>query len=193
MRRSDFVRVLIGCGALALGAVRASAQVQFDTDTNNQGFADEDHDWSITPPTKAKDPPYHAPTPTTLPGGRVIRTSALKTLLDGNSQVVVIDVLNSASGVRDTIPGAVWMPGAGSGKFYRAEQARYEEVLLELTGGDRAKPLVFLCLGSECWLSYNAALRALDAGFTDVIWYRGGSDAWHGASLPMARARKINW
>ena len=42
-------------------------------------------------------------------------------------------------------------------------------------------------------LAVHAALRALEAGFTDVIWYRGGSDAWKGASLPMAPARTVSW
>ena len=104
---------------------------------------------------------------------------------------MVVDVLESRT--RESVPGAAWMSGVGSGTFYGAEKSRYEAALSQLTAGQKGRPLVFLCLSAECWLSYNAALRALEAGFTDVIWYRGGSDAWKGASLPLAPTRAVSW
>ena len=33
-------------------------------------------------------------------------------------------------------------------------------------------------------MSYNAALRAINAGYTNVKWYRGGIEAWKAAGLP---------
>ena len=33
---------------------------------------------------------------------------------------------------------------------------------------------MFYCEGAQCWESYNAALRALDLGYSNVLWYRGG-------------------
>ncbi len=39
-------------------------------------------------------------------------------------------------------------------------------------------------LSRECWVSYNAALRAINAGYTNVLWYRGGIEAWKAAGLP---------
>jgi hypothetical protein len=33
-------------------------------------------------------------------------------------------------------------------------------------------------------MSYNAALRAINAGYTNVLWYRGGIEAWKMAGLP---------
>jgi PQQ-dependent catabolism-associated CXXCW motif protein len=154
-------------------------------------FADEDRDWGIAPISRPKKAPYHAPTPRSIPGGRVIKTLELKALLESDKSVLVIDVLDSKD--RATIPGAYWMYGAGSGEFFAAEKERFSEALKKLSGGDKVRPVVFLCLSSECWLFDNASLHAIEAGHKDVIWYRGGSDAWRGASLPRKTLERTNW
>jgi PQQ-dependent catabolism-associated CXXCW motif protein len=104
---------------------------------------------------------------------------------------VVIDVLESKT--RMTVPGAHWMAGVGSPNFHGAEARRFADALDRLSAGDKTRPLVFLCLSSECWLSYNAALRALEAGYKDVIWFRGGTDAWKGAGLDMKVPAPVSW
>jgi PQQ-dependent catabolism-associated CXXCW motif protein len=102
----------------------------------------------------------------------------------------VVDVLDSKN--RRTVPGAWWMSGAGSAAMYGAEMARFTAALEKLTAGDKTRPVVFLCLSSECWLSYNAALRAIESGYKDVLWYRGGTNAWKGASLELVEP-KVGW
>ena len=154
-------------------------------------YSDEAKDWGIKPTTTPKSSKIHAPTPTTIPGARVIRTADLKALLFQNKKVVVIDVLDSKD--RKSIPGALWMPGPGGPEFYGADKDRFAAALGKATGGDKNRPIVFLCLSSECWLSYNAALRALDAGFKDVIWYRGGTHAWRAAKLEWKTPEKVDW
>ena len=34
-------------------------------------------------------------------------------------------------------------------------------------------------------MSYNASLRAIALGYTNVLWYRGGIEAWKQAGLPV--------
>ena len=59
--------------------------------------------------------------------------------------------------------------------------------LQQVTGGDKAKPMLFYCQNTQCWMSYNAALRAIAMGHTRVFWYRGGIEAWQQAeSLAMS-------
>src|SRR5262249_16667725 len=60
--------------------------------------------------------------------------------------------------------------------------------LLATSVPKRDTPLVFFCHSSKCWLSYNAALRAIGAGYTNVLWYRGGIAAWKAAGLPLVKA-----
>src|SRR5262249_14167344 len=47
-----------------------------------------------------------------------------------------------------------------------------------------------LLLSPECWMSYNGALRAIHAGYTNVLWYRGGIEAWKMAGLPTSQPRQ---
>ncbi len=60
-----------------------------------------------------------------------------------------------------------------------------------MTGGNKNVPLVFYCQNTYCWMSYNAALRAIKMGFTQVLWYRGGIEAWQKAGLP-THGREFN-
>lgn len=167
-------------------------QVQFPVlPTPVPTFSAEDKDWSVEPSTTPKRGSAHAPTPTSIPGARVIKTMELKTLLEINNRVIVVDVLDSSS--RRTVPGAFWMFGAGDGRFYGGEKSRFAAAMAQLTAGDNKCPIVFVCKSSECWLSYNASLYALEAGYTDVIWYRGGSDAWRGANLDLKTPEGISW
>lgn len=151
----------------------------------------EDKDWNIEPTTTVKRAPYHAPTPTAIPGARVIKTMELKALLELAKDLVVIDVLDSRE--RKTVPGALWMSGAGDGQFFGAEISRFATALERITDGNKSRPIVFLCLSSECWLSYNASLHALEAGYKDIIWYRGGTAAWNAAKLKLERPAVANW
>ena len=89
---------------------------------------------------------------------------------------------------------AVWLKGAGRAQsYFDRTQIRLEDKLTELTGNDKSHTVVFFCLGSKCWLSYNASLRAIHAEFTNVYWYRGGLDSWKRAGLPTKWLQKANW
>ena len=56
--------------------------------------------------------------------------------------------------------------------------------LSELAGGNKARAIVFFCLSKTCWLSHNAAVRAVALGY-DVYLYCGGRNAWQAAGLAM--------
>ena len=43
------------------------------------------------------------------------------------------------------------------------------------------------CL-ADCWMSWNAAKRALKIGYSNVAWYRDGTDGWLAAGLPLQEA-----
>ena len=50
--------------------------------------------------------------------------------------------------------------------------------------------MIFFCLSAECWLSHNAALRATALGYANILWYRGGIEAWQQAGLPTERSKR---
>jgi PQQ-dependent catabolism-associated CXXCW motif protein len=185
LNRSLFA-LLVGLFALA-----APAAVPIPTPAQDQTFSYEDKDFGVSSTSTPQGPPFGKPTPTTIPGARVIKTLQLKALLDSEQNVVVIDVLDSKT--RTTVPRAYWMPGAGDSRFFAAEKARFAAALEKLTGGDKTRPVAFICLSSECWESYNACLHAIEAGYTDVLWYRGGTNAWGGANLERKPPERLNW
>lgn len=156
-----------------------------------QGYADEDRDWGVAPVERIRGAPYTAPTPSAIPGAKLISTRELQALLgDGRTPKpggpLLVDV--AAGEGHATLPGAVWIPGAGRGSsFVDILQGQLIELLSKLTGADKARPLVFFCVNSQCWLSYNAGLRAAVAGYSQVYWYRGGIDAWRAAGFPLAK------
>ncbi len=169
--------------ACALAAASGGAHAEAD----EKGYADEDRDWGVAPTHVLRRELYHAPTPRQIPGAQVVRTRELQAMLASAHPPLVIDVLSEEGHV--TLPGALWLSGAGRGaNFVDPVQSVLEPLLKQFSAGDKARPMVFFCASSQCWLSYNAALRAAAAGYRSVYWYRGGIEAWVEAGLPTARA-----
>ena len=55
---------------------------------------------------------------------------------------------------------------------------------LETNAPDRSTRMVFFCHDGTCPMSYNLAQAAISAGYSNVLWYRGGINAWMAAGLP---------
>lgn len=83
---------------------------------------------------------------------------------------------------RFDIPGSIWLPETGYGELSPAA-LRYFESGLARAGG-KSRPLVFYCL-ADCWMSWNAAKRALSLGYMKVFWYSEGTDGWAAAGHPL--------
>jgi PQQ-dependent catabolism-associated CXXCW motif protein len=126
-----------------------------------------------------------SPTPLTIPGARLVTTEQLRTAIQsGRREFLLVDALDAAG--HQTIPGAYSIPLAGTaGNFNDFAQQQVFQKLLSLTSARVGYPIVFFCQGARCWESYNAALRAMRMGFSNVYWYRGGLSAWQQAGLPM--------
>jgi len=152
-------------------------------------FADEDREFGVAPTTEIRKTNVGAPTPTRLAGAKTVTTTELVKLLKSTTPPVLIDVLDENE-QHMTLPTAWWWRAAGN--------YPNDEVAVRLTGlfgallstavPKRDTPIVFFCHSSRCWLSHNAALRAIAAGYTNVLWYRGGIEAWTAAGLPLVKA-----
>ncbi|MEO8243505.1 MAG: rhodanese-like domain-containing protein [bacterium] len=142
-------------------------------------------DFGVAPVQTLRSGQFHAPTPTAVPGAQTVTTEALVTALTGGMQLVVIDVL----GNNYSLPNAYMAPELASpGSFNDRTQQRAGQWLGQITAGNFAAPVVIYCSGPECWLSYNAVLRTVAAGYTNVYWYRGGLEAWQMAGLQLSPA-----
>jgi PQQ-dependent catabolism-associated CXXCW motif protein len=162
--------------------------------TKAQGWSplDEMEDFRVAPRAELRLNDHAAPTPLTIPGARLITTAELQALLAprAKSLPVLVDVMGDGRHLSIHAPGAVWLPGAGRGSSFDDElQTRLAAALQRATGGHSSRTLIFFCANPRCWLSYNAALRAVRLGYSDVRWYRGGVHAWGVAGGNLSETR----
>lgn len=164
-----------------------------ETSLTHSTYGMEGRDWNVARTTEIRTKEYHAHTPISHPLAGTVTTKDLHEQIIGPEPPVLIDVLGGKN--HRSLPGAVWLKGAGLGGDGGAKStdARLGAKLEELTNGDRQQSIVFFCLSAECWLSYNAVIRAVRLGYENVHWYRGGTNAWKKAKLPMVMVRKIRW
>jgi PQQ-dependent catabolism-associated CXXCW motif protein len=138
---------------------------------------------------------YRAPTPTTLSGARVVTTSEAHQLWMDKA-TVFIDVLPQAprpanlpdnvlwrDKPRFDIPGSMWLPDTGYGALAPEVECYFLDGLTRVSGDDKRRTLLFYCQ-RNCWMSWNAAKRALQAGYVNVIWYPEGTEGWSEANYP---------
>lgn len=142
----------------------------------------------VPEPDGYRGEPYNAPVPTTLAGAAVIDAEAALALYDeGAAFIDVYPRVRKPEGLpegtvwneprHDTIPNAIWLWDTGYDRLASAEEARLETGLATATNGDKTAPVVIFCR-ADCWMSWNAAKRAVALGYGQVIWFPGGTDAW---------------
>ncbi len=142
----------------------------------------------------------NAPTPSTLRGAKVVDAAQVSRLLKGGT-AVIIDVSNAprrpdnlAPGApwmpaaHVGIPGALWIPGAGLGLVPVPVERFFRARLVAATGGDFSRAVVIYC-HRRCWLSWNAAKRAISYGYRNVAWFREGIEGWRARGLSTAELK----
>ncbi|MFZ1727137.1 MAG: rhodanese-like domain-containing protein, partial [Albidovulum sp.] len=139
-------------------------------------------DFGVPPASTLRSDQFHAPTPTSVQGAQIVTTAILSQALNAGKPVVIIDVL----GGNYSLPKALMAPAlASGGDFNDRVQQQAAQWLSQITRGDRGQTIVVYCSDPNCWLSYNATLRVVAAGYTNVYWYRGGLQAWQMAGLQL--------
>jgi PQQ-dependent catabolism-associated CXXCW motif protein len=142
---------------------------------------------------------YRSPVPVTLAGARVLTTAEAEQIWRDKAGAF-IDVLprapkpaNLPAGTvwrdkpRPDIPGSIWLPDTGYGRLAASTEDYLRRGLARAAHGNEATLLVIYCQ-ENCWMSWNAAKRALSYGYRNVAWFPDGTDGWERASLPLANA-----
>ena len=151
---------------------------------------------TIPEPTEYRMDTYRAPVPASIAGGTVVGPKAAYALWqDGGA--AFIDVMpqapkpqNLPEGTiwrekpRESIPGAIWLANVGYGAIANVTQTYFRKGLQNATNGDRNYPVVMFCL-ADCWMSWNAAKRAIEWGYSEVYWMPEGTDGWAALSYPL--------
>ena len=139
---------------------------------------------------------YRAPVPETLNGAKVVTTEEAEALWRGK-KAVFLDVMPHTpkpadlpegtiwkDKVRKDIPGSIWLANVGYGAISDETASYFRHGLTAHAGTDKSRTVLFYCM-TDCWMSWNAAKRAIEWGYNSVIWYPLGSDGWESAKLPL--------
>ncbi len=119
--------------------------------------------------------PYNGPTPTAIPGAQLARTEDVARIVGSQGRWLLV----GTRGTEQTIPNAVIVTDAGrDGSLTDGFQGLIGDWLTEQTAGDRSMTVIFFGTGPLDRSAYNAALRAGKLGYTNIMWYRGGMEAW---------------
>jgi len=154
----------------------------------------------VPEPADYREEPYRGPVPETLSGGSVVSTEQAHALWQAGD-TAFIDVLPRAPKPKNlpegtiwrdkkrlSIPDSLWLPNVGYGRIAEPTADYFRAGLEKATGGDTAHPVLFFCL-DECWMSWNAAKRALEYGYETVYWYPEGTDGWTFEDFPVVEIK----
>lgn len=145
---------------------------------------------------------YRGMVPTSLKGAKVVEAREAEDLYKkGNA--IFIDVMPYTpkppnlpktmiwrEKIHKNIKGSFWLANVGYGAL-PPEMDRYFKLNLKrLTKGDHSQPLLFYCQ-EKCWMSWNAAKRALEYGYHSVYWFPDGTDGWVKIGRDIIKAKPI--
>lgn len=132
---------------------------------------------------------YDAPVPAKLTGATLVDALDVKQFLD-NKSGVVFDVIPEhrkpdflpenqiwIPPEHKGIPGSVWLPDIGYGVLSEVTTEYFKKNIEKSTDSNFDFPIVFYCR-LDCWMSWNAAKRALTFGYSDVYWFADGIEGW---------------
>ena len=112
--------------------------------------------------------------PESIPGVITVSAEEVIELILLNSELVVIDSRKKTEYSKGHIEGAVNILNT----VMQPEE-------LEMIAPDKTKAILFYCNGTRCLRSSDAASKALDWGYKNIFWFRGGWNEWTEKRLPV--------
>lgn len=114
-------------------------------------------------------------TPPALKGAKTVSAQAAKAAIEAGAQP--LDVRKKASFVEGRLPKAKAI-GA-------AKDPKTNEFNVSVFGPKKDAPVIVYGHGTDGWSAVAAVNSAVKAGFTNVLWMRGGYTEWAQAGLPV--------
>lgn len=91
----------------------------------------------------------------------------------------------------EQLPGAIPVPLLAFPTLDADNLTKAQSALAELTGGDKARPILVYCHHSSCGYSVEAAKHLHAWGYPNVLWMREGLKGWTRASYPLTPVEQV--
>lgn len=142
---------------------------------------------SVLAASLVTSPAVHASdalTPTDVKGAKVITVEEGKKLADGKAALFVDtrSVMNYGKG---HVPGAIAVAYKEKSDKVPDFDKSADSFDFAKLPKDKAAPVVFYSDGPSGWKSYKAAVLAVNAGYSNVRYMRGGYSDWTAKGLPV--------
>ncbi len=112
--------------------------------------------------------------PDHVPGAVTVTAEELIKLVFSNPDIVLIDSRKKSEFLKGHIEGAV-----------NILNTQMHQKDLEAIAADKNIAILFYCNGERCLRSYDAVSKALDWGYSNIFWFRGGWKEWTEKRFPV--------
>lgn len=119
----------------------------------------------------AADKPH---APESMPGAVTVTAEVVVELILAQKDLLIVDSRKKSEYSKGHIEGAVNMLNTSM-----------QREALEALCPNKATPIVFYCNGIHCLRSSDAIHKAVEWGYTNIFWFRGGWKEWTDKRLPL--------
>ncbi len=112
--------------------------------------------------------------PEHIEGAVIVSAEELIKLVYSNSKLLIVDSRKKSEFLKGHIEGAV--------NIVDTEISRN---VLEKNLSSKSSAVLFYCNGPRCMRSSNSIYKALDWGYQNIFWFRGGWHEWSSKKLPV--------
>ena len=112
--------------------------------------------------------------PDNIPGAITVGAEEVIELILLNPELVVVDSRKKTEYSKGHIEGAV-----------NILNTVMQQEDMENISPDKTKAILFYCNGTRCSRSSDAVSKALDWGYKNIFWFRGGWNEWKDKRLPV--------
>lgn len=102
----------------------------------------------------------------------ILSAPEVKHMMESHPGVHLIHSLSAIEFNIQHIPGSINVPIVGNG----------DDQLLPIS---KQQPLIFYCMGMKCPYSRQGAIGAINQGYENVYWFRGGIPEWRKYGYPL--------
>jgi len=112
----------------------------------------------------------------TIDGTTKVSAEEVIEMLSSKPDMVIIDARKNSDREKGYIEGSIGLPDTDT-----TEQS----LASHLPG--KATPVIFYCNGVKCGRSVKSAKNAVDWGYTNIYWFRGGWEEWMDKGYPVTK------